>query len=125
MPGIDNRRLALEFMEALPISFSDARSYLADRFVWWSPRAGEIQDNLEAIINGVKQHLKAPIQFTVTGVTAEDDRVAIEAASYAELHNGVVYQNLYHFLLLFQDGKITVVREYNDTQHAAEVWSRT
>ena len=40
------------------------------------------------------------------------------------LTNGRIYNQQYHFLLTFRDGKISAVREYLDTQHANDVWLR-
>jgi len=41
--------------------------------------------------------------------------------SYAEISNGKLYNNRYHFLIEIRDGKIQAVREYLDTMHANEV----
>lgn len=57
-------------------------------------------------------------------VTAEDNRVAIEAETYGELSDGRIYTNVYHYLITFRDGKIERVKEYLDTQSAAEFFSR-
>ncbi|HEX8419662.1 MAG TPA: nuclear transport factor 2 family protein [Sphingomonas sp.] len=59
-----------------------------------------------------------PLAFTVDG-----DRVAVEAESHAELANGGVYANQYHFLIELSDGLIRRVREYSDTQHMLETFS--
>ena len=59
--------------------------------------------------------------MTPKGLTAEGDRVAVEAESYGEMATGKIYNNLYHFLLEVRDGKIHAVREYLDTMHAKEV----
>ena len=47
--------------------------------------------------------------------------MAIEAEGHAELTNGKVYRNRYHYLFIFRDGKICEARLYNDTKHAAEI----
>ena len=39
-------------------------------------------------------------RLILTGITAEGDRVAIEAQGYAKLKNGKTYENLYHFLFI-------------------------
>ena len=61
------------------------------------------------------------LRFTITGTTAEDDRVAIEAESYGMARSGKLYNNLYHLLVLLDNGKIKTVREYLDSGHATEV----
>jgi ketosteroid isomerase-like protein len=118
-----NRATALKLLEGFSKDgLSAARPYLADKFVWWSPRMGEFQDRLEAVHATASAHLKAPMVFTIHGVTAEGDRVAVEATSHGELKSGRIYHNHYHFLILFKNGIIVTVKEYNDSKHAAEVW---
>ena len=62
------------------------------------------------------------LRVTPLEMTAENDRVAVEASSYAELHNGRIYNNSYHFLFELRDGKISQVKEYMDTHHAWETF---
>ncbi len=61
------------------------------------------------------------LRFTITGTTAEDDRVAIEAESYGVTRAGTLYNNLYHLLVLLEKDRIKTVREYLDSGHASEV----
>ena len=61
------------------------------------------------------------LRVTPKGITAEGDRVAVEAESYAKMKNGKTYQNTYHFLFIVRDGKIQSVKEYLDTIHANAV----
>lgn len=57
--------------------------------------------------------LKSPIQLTVLEMTAEGDRVAVEAETDMEMLNGSRYNNAYHFVFKLRDGKFTEVREYS------------
>jgi hypothetical protein len=50
-------------------------------------------------------------------MTAEDDRVSVEAESYGEITNGKTYENIYHFMFVIRDGKVAAIREYMDTEH--------
>jgi ketosteroid isomerase-like protein len=61
------------------------------------------------------------VRLTITGVTAEGDRVAVEMDADGVSATGLQYQNQYHDLLEIRDGKIVAGREYLDTAHAAEV----
>jgi uncharacterized protein len=54
-------------------------------------------------------------------VTMEGNRVCTATASHADLKNGNVYNNHYHFLQIIEDGKILETREYNDSMHVFEV----
>ena len=53
---------------------------------------------------------------------AEGDKVAAEATSHVAIQGGATYQNAYHFVFEFQDGRIARVKEYNDTKHAADTF---
>jgi uncharacterized protein len=61
------------------------------------------------------------LRFTITGTTADDDRVALEAESYGLTRAGKLYNNRYHLLVLLEKDKIRTVREYLDSGHASEV----
>ena len=52
---------------------------------------------------------------------AEEDRVAVEATSRGMHVTGKLYANHYHFLFHLRDGKIAVMKEFMDTEHATEV----
>lgn len=55
------------------------------------------------------------IRLEVIEVTAEDDRVACRAEAHATTSDGDAYNNEYHFLLRFRDGRICETYEYMDT----------
>lgn len=63
------------------------------------------------------------VEYSFGDITAEDDRVAIEATTRGTLPDGRVYTNVYHYLMKFRDGKIIRVKEYLDTQLAAEFFA--
>ena len=67
---------------------------------------------------GVVDTLKGPILITPKVLTAEGDRVAVEAKSLAHTNSGRTYNNRYHFLITVHDGLVTSVKEYLDTMHA-------
>ena len=58
------------------------------------------------------------LRFEVQAMTAEGDRVAIEATGEGLTAQGTLYQQQYHFLLEARDGKVLVWREYLDTERA-------
>ena len=57
--------------------------------------------------------LTAPIQLKIVAMTAEGDRVAVEAETDSKMLNGKRYNNAYHFVFKLRDGKFTEVREYS------------
>jgi ketosteroid isomerase-like protein len=61
---------------------------------------------------------KYRLQMDILGLTAEEDRVAMEAQSYLlNAANGRVYNNFYHYLFRVKDGQIVLFKEYQDTLH--------
>jgi hypothetical protein len=64
------------------------------------------------------------VETTFGEVTAEGDRVAIEAETRGTLPDGRVYTNMYHYLFTFRDGLVWRVKEYLDTQSAAEFFAK-
>lgn len=64
------------------------------------------------------------VETTFGEITAEDDRVAVECETRGVLPDGRVYTNMYHYLFTVRDGKILRVKEYLDTQSAAEFFAK-
>jgi ketosteroid isomerase-like protein len=115
-----NRETALKMMASMAAGGLD-ETLLTDDVCWWVPGRGTVsKDEFKAMAAGFRTLLAGPMSLTVKGVTAEGDRVAIEAESYGPLKNGKVYNNTYHFLFQFRDGKICLSKEYNDSQHVAD-----
>ena len=85
------------------------------------PVGTKTKQQFAELIGGMAAKIDGALTIKTTGVTAEGDRVAVEAESHAKMKNGKVYQNKYHFLLEIRGGKIQAVKEYLDTAHAAEV----
>ena len=84
---------------------------------------GELTDEQFAeLVAGIAEGAPNGIRVTPKEITAEDDRVAMEAESYGEMSNGKVYNNRYHLQHVVRDGKLLAVREYLDTQHVQDVF---
>ncbi len=116
-----NRATALKLVASLGGGAPDL-SLVTEDAVWWAPGRGAFDnDAFVGIAGAFAGVFKRPSVITILGVTAEGDRVAIEAEGYAELVNGKIYRNRYHYLFLFQDGLVRESRLYNDTAHAAEI----
>ena len=123
----DNKAIAHEFFDALNKADRHALDHLyADDFVLWSPGGLPFSGNhtkaealqfTDAILSLFPQGLR----FTITGMTAEGERVAVEAESRGRHLSGKDYCNQYHFLLVIHDGRIVQLKEYMDTAHASAV----
>ena len=70
---------------------------------------------------GVLQVFPQGIRFTIQAMTAEGERVAVEASSEGQHVSSVLYTNQYHFLFIFRAGKIVEFKEYMDTERVTEV----
>jgi ketosteroid isomerase-like protein len=55
--------------------------------------------------------------FHIGTMTAEENRVAVEAEAFCNLPDGRQYHNWYHYLFQIEDGQITLVKEYMDMLH--------
>lgn len=61
------------------------------------------------------------IDYTIHHMTAEDDRVAVEATGEGIHVSGKPYKNHYHFLFVWRDGELIQLKEYMDTELVTEV----
>ena len=125
-----NKGLVLGLFEDMSAGNVEAAlGALADNATWWVagdpknfPLAGTMpKAEFAKLFGGIGEAMPKGLKITPKGVTAEGNRVAVEAESYGELANGKVYNNHYHFMVECEDGKITAVREYLDTMHAKEI----
>ena len=122
-----NRQRALDFFSAMNRGDVDAivAAYAEDGTCWTSGStliSGTL--NLEQIRKGAGAIFEAfpdGLEFIVHGITAEGDRVAVEAESRGRHVSGRFYNNLYHFLLIFRDGKLLRLKEYMDTEMVTDV----
>lgn len=118
----ENRKTALKMLSAMSAGSLD-ETIMTDDISWWVPGQGTItKAQFLAMGEGFRAISTGEFSMKVHGVTAEGDRVAVEAEGYGPLTNGKIYNNTYHFLFLFRDGKIHQVKEYNDSLHAAQIF---
>jgi ketosteroid isomerase-like protein len=128
-PSIEtrNKALARRFVDAISRADVDAivNAYAPDGTCWTSgtlPISGTFtRDQVAAASRGVLTVFPEGLRFTIHALTAERDRVAIEAESYGKHVSGKIYNNKYHFVLRARGGKIVEWREYMDTMHANDV----
>jgi ketosteroid isomerase-like protein len=63
--------------------------------------------------------MREKLHLTVKHLTAEDDRVAMEAEGRGIYASGDVFHNFYHILFTIREGKVVRGRAYLDTWTAA------
>ena len=123
----ENKKLAKEFLGALSRADTDwVRDHYAEEMRLWT--AGSLPfsgaSNKAAALEGMPQILglfPEGIVFEIEAMTAEGERVAIEAKSRGTTFRGDLYEQTYHFLMRARDGKILEFREYMDTELARKV----
>ena len=123
----ENKRLAERFVAAIASADIDAivESFAEDG-TCWTPGSMPISGTFTKpqIVDASKAVLllfPKGLDFEIKAMTAEGDRVAIEAESKGVHASGKTYSNQYHFLMRVRDGKIVEWREYMDTMHANDV----
>ena len=123
-----NKEIAKRFVEQV-LSTGDveaARKLYAEDFEVWTagtlPFSGSSPKPkaLEGMSSVLGLFPKG-LSFTVDAMTAEGNRVAIEAHSDGVTAAGPRYQQTYHFLMELRDGQITRFKEYMDTELARRV----
>jgi ketosteroid isomerase-like protein len=123
----DNKQVVIAFFDN--VTAGNAAGFLgalADDATWWVPGHMPIsgtmsKEDLVAALGRLGPKIDGGMRLTPTAITAEGDRVAVEAESYAKMKSGKIYQNTYHFLFIVRGGKIQSAKEYMDTIHANEV----
>ena len=121
-----NKEIAIRFFEALS---SGSESYLDfyndDSIIWTAGNnaIGGTRSKKEIIdfAQGILAAFPTGITFNITGMTAENERVAVEVSGEAMHASGEAYNNKYHFLLTIKNKKIIELKEYMDTQLAAKI----
>ena len=122
-----NKALAVRFIDAIRRADVDAivAAYAPDGTCWTAgtmPISGTFsRDQVAAAARGVLSVFPQGLAFTIHAMTAEGDRVAIEAESHGKHVSGKIYNNKYHFVMRVRGGKIAEWREYMDTMHANDV----
>lgn len=118
-----NKALVERFLETF--SRGDVQGLVAmmtDDATWWV--SGKIEglsgtynrEDFATLLEGAKgAFTDNALKLWPTGMIAEGDKVAVEAESHAPMHNGRVYNLLYHLLITVRDGKVAEVKEYCDT----------
>lgn len=127
MSAEENKKIVLGFFENF--SAETAQAVMADNATWtvmgrpdtFALAGTKTKAQFVELLKGISSAMPKGLRITPKAVTAEGDRVAVEAESYGELANGKVYNNQYHFAVELRAGKIQAVREYLDTIHAKDV----
>ena len=109
------KQVAAAFLQAIEDGDAAALEVLlAPSFHWWVAGWGE-RSRTELLAALSRTMTAFPSRrLAIKGVTAEGDRVAVEAEGRFE-RPGLLYCNTYHYLFIVRDGRIASGREYFDT----------
>jgi ketosteroid isomerase-like protein len=125
-----NKQIALDFLgHAFDGRMAQALELLASDATWWvlgNPdriRVSGTRDmaRITKFVQNVRKLFPNGMEVQFEGVTAEGERVAVEAVSQAVMADGRPYSNRYHFLVQVREGRVQAVREYIDTQYVYEI----
>jgi ketosteroid isomerase-like protein len=123
MPAAANRATAIRFVTTMREHGGFDEKLVTDDFQWWASNTGYVdKKTLRGHLDKLVEAMPLFPEMTVVGVAAEGDRVAIETEGKLVLPDGRPYNNHYHFLLQFKDGRIRLAKEYNDTQLVADAF---
>lgn len=91
-----------------------------DMTAWIS--AGTVMDKAgyQYAIKLLAEMLAEPLVFTIQSLTADEDRVVVEATSKGTLVNGEQYEQTYVFVIRVRDGRIASVAEHYNALVAKE-----
>ena len=126
----ENKQAARELIAAIAVHDAERlESLMTEDATYWVqgkphlfPHAGEKTKAQICAYMRTPSIFKGGLAHTIHAITAEGDRVAVEVEVDGIAPGGKRYNNTYHYLLIFRDKKIAKVKEFLDTQHAAEVF---
>lgn len=109
-------------LDAIAASFADDATWTLHGTL---PLAGTRRGRaaiMDFLIGAGSLYRSGTQQFTFGDITAQGDRVVLEwRVQGIASATGLPYDNEYCGVFVVRDGRIAEVREYLDTQHAAEV----
>jgi len=108
--------------------FDQALAMLNEDATWWVAGTTALsrtysKPEFAKLLGEIAPMAPKGLRVTPKLLTAEGDRVSVEAESHAEFTNGRTYHNIYHFMMVIRDGKFSAVREYLDTEHVTATFA--
>lgn len=122
-----NKELTRVFFEAMGSGDADfiADSYADDGHLYTMGNTliSGVYDKatIRQFAGSVLETFPQGMSYTIHHMTAEDDRVAVEATGEGMHVSGNNYKNHYHFLFVWRDGKLLQLKEYMDTERVTDV----
>jgi ketosteroid isomerase-like protein len=119
-----NKQIARQFIETLHEGHFDL---LAEDGTFWvagsTPVSGtKTKMQMIEVFRSLASVSDEKLVMRIKTITAEDDRVSIEAEAGLALLDGRSYANQYNIALVVGDGRVRSVREYSDTAHMLDIF---
>ena len=107
----NNKEIATEFFSSLSSGTEDYLDFYTDDSTIWTAGDNAIggtrsKEEIVEFAQGILAAFPDGITFNITGMTAEDDRVAVEVSGESIHASGQPYNNKYHFLLIIYKNRI-------------------
>ena len=90
----------------------------------WKDKS-EFMTHMRRVGGGKGSMFAGSVHFDVGYVTAEDDRVCVEAEIHGPLSVGGEYNNQFHFLFRTRGDQLVEIKEYMDTLHVSQAVAGT
>src|SRR5690606_6852190 len=112
---------AIEVLNAINIGDTEAFARLVDDECKWWVMGGDgamtvDKSTVMRLATIIHDGADSPFNFTYEDITAEDDRVLVEARGDMTMKTGAHYKNVYVFKMQFRNGKVIAAREFFDTK---------
>jgi uncharacterized protein len=126
MSSEQNKAVVREYFRRVQAGDPEIPSLFDDDITWWVPRSsplGGVHRGKAAVLALMSQGVdlyQPPLRVEIEEMVAERDWVCVQLVIEAKSASGLPYRNDYHFAFRLRDGRIAAVREYVDTQYAAE-----
>jgi ketosteroid isomerase-like protein len=121
-----NKAIVREYFRRIETGDAKITDLLSDDVTWWVPQSSALGGThsgkaavLALMAQGVDLY-QPPLQVEIEELVGERDLVCAQVVITAKTAAGDPYRNDYHFAFRIRDGRIAGVREYVDTQYAAE-----
>lgn len=104
--------IAHRFLDAISAGNLPSELLTEDMSAWGTMQGPIDREHYCGMVRSLTRAVAEPIVFTVDAVTAEGERIVIEARSHARLVTGDTYENTYVFVLQMAGDRIAHVAEH-------------